>query len=235
MIKAAVPCAAAFFVPVFGPVQMKSGSEFSLMLLSLPAPCPSAPKRFAVPLALCLATLSAATGQQAQANQRQAAAQIEQLGTMVAQYGPGRTITHRIVTRLQDCDLTITHFKPYSDNAERIEWQDEIPLSAMLFNDPDDQGNFSHPTAFGQREGEPIFRVLMYKVLEPRFIARLVPTEKDPRAPVKPGPIIAGTQYSLGERQRGGITYLGIRDPNAPEAFARAIVEYKANYCQLIG
>lgn len=186
------------------------------------------PRLMALALSLMLATGTA------QANQRQDAARIEKLGTMVAQFSRQGDQEHRIVTRLQDCALTITHFKTNADGAERMEWQDEIPLASMRFNDPDTEGKLAQSAGF-QREGEPIFRVLMYKVLEPQFIARLIPTEKDPRAPVKPGPIIAGTQYSIGERQRGGITYIGVRDADTPEAFARAIVDYKASYCQLIG
>lgn len=193
--------------------------------------CPGlAPRLTALSLAL-IASLAADT---AQANQRQHAAQIEKLGTMIAQFSRQGEQEHRIVTRLQDCDLTITHFKTKADGRERMEWQDDIPLKAMLFNDPDAEGKLAQSAGF-DREGEPVFRVLLYKVREPQHITRLIPTEKDPQAPVRPGPIIAGTQYSIGERQRGGITYQGIRDPNAPEAFARAIVAYKATYCLLIG
>ncbi|WP_407493554.1 hypothetical protein [Pseudooceanicola sp. MF1-13] len=165
------------------------------------------------------------------------AARVEALGTAEIQFDLTGRAEHRMETQVDECTLTISHYKIAADGSKQLEWRDTIPMAGLVFPDALPDGTVA------QRILMPIddtttsaIHNLRYRTEAPLAISRLVPADKDPLPPFAPGPIIDGTAYVIATRHRGGVTYMDLNPDNtAPDDFANAVIQYRAQHCTLIG
>ncbi|PTV97167.1 hypothetical protein C8J27_101277 [Rhodobacter aestuarii] len=193
--------------------------------------------------------------QPVKADQASLAAEIAALGTreVSSPEGPKRDW---LETEVSDCTL---HWRKYVQEPGQEKYllsADAIPLEGVLFRKVRNFNEMTKPDAATKapNDGAPalaavepvpsapettppeqVLLYLDYTMTSGWVVERLVPVEKDPRAPFRSGPVIAGRAYVIAERNRGGVFFQGLQDLDLPNRYLHAIETYRDSYCRLLG